>query len=247
MNNYIVAISTNMASMIFVVYMVTGCIQSRADNPNVVPDDEFILVATGNYYGGAIKQLRYEDVGEIMRHCRAVSAAAPVIAVHGKVTFKDREWIPYMIVGTNPDFLKVRDWQTREPGKCFSENDVRVGNRVCVLGSRVADALFRTESPIAQQVEIRGLPFRVVAVLENNGRDWMGRDQNDVVVVPWTTIRTEVRPDDPDLLNSIVAKPTSIGESRRAVLEITELLRRRHGLQQSDENDFRVLEVRKSE
>ena len=133
------------------------------------------------------------DCEAIIRDCPAVKAATPVLSQGGiQVVAGSRNWSPNRIESGTPDYLEVQNWQVAK-GACFTERDVTTAATVCLLGQTVADELFgEGSSPIGADIRIKNVTFRVVGLLAKKGANLMGMDQNDVVIVPWTTMRNRL-------------------------------------------------------
>jgi len=95
------------------------------------------------------------------------------------------------ITGVDIDFFRIRAWPIAS-GESFHEGDVRSAQKVCVIGQTVADQLFPGEDPVGQTLRIRNLPFRIVGVLSQKGYNYFGSDQDDVVIVPYTSALTRL-------------------------------------------------------
>jgi hypothetical protein len=124
--------------------------------------------------------------------CPAVAAVAPIVRARTQVVSKDKNWSPTYLYGTTPNFLDIRDRTVEEPGRNFSDEDVARMSEVCLLGATVADKLFGKESPVGQQVRINNRPFTVVGVLSKKGANMLGQDQDDIVLLPWKTLKYKV-------------------------------------------------------
>jgi macrolide transport system ATP-binding/permease protein len=140
---------------------------------------------------GSQRTLVPEDADAIQRDCSAVRCAAPVLLARTQVVYGNRNWVPYYIYGTTPRILEVRDWSLAE-GKPLQDSDVRNASRVCLMGQTVADQLFGDQSPVGKEIRIQNVAFTVVGLLNRKGASMIGVDQDDVVVAPWTTVRTRV-------------------------------------------------------
>ena len=138
---------------------------------------------------GSVKTLTPEDAEAILRECPAVDRLAPIVNARGQVVRGNRNWNPSSFVGTTPDYLAVRDWDELAEGEVFTEVEVRDAATVCVLGQTLVRELFPDESPVGQEVLVAGVPLRVVGTLRRKGADIIGEDQDDILLVPWSTIK----------------------------------------------------------
>jgi len=143
-------------------------------------------VSTGS--GGRVT-LTPADFEAILHECGAARWVAPSIDCRAQVVRGSRNWAPHNILGTSPDFLFVRNWADLAEGSPFSEDDVRDAACVCLIGQTPAHELFPGESPVGQQVRIKGVRFRVVGLLRYKGASISGADQDDYLIAPWTTIK----------------------------------------------------------
>ena len=140
-----------------------------------------------SFGAGTTMSLTPDDCVAILNECPSVRAVAPVVySKNAPVIFGNRNWVPMAINGSTPDFLIVRDWQLTE-GVPFEDVDVRKAARVCLIGQTLARELFPGQSPVGQEVRLQNVSLRVVGVLDKKGANMMGRDQDDILVAPWTT------------------------------------------------------------
>jgi putative ABC transport system permease protein len=171
----------------------------------------------------------------IARECPSVALAEPGVRTGAQVVFGNQNWST-SIQGTGPDFLTIRAWAVTK-GSYFTEEDVKAATKVAVLGQTVAENLFGEENPVGQVVRIKGLPFRVIGLLERKGATSMG-DQDDVVCVPYTTAQKRLM--GVTWIGTIMASAVSPDAIDRATTEITALLRQRHRLTGGQEDDFGI-------
>jgi ABC-type antimicrobial peptide transport system permease subunit len=141
---------------------------------------------------GSVLTLTPQDCEAILTQCPAVKAAAPVVRARTQVVHGGRNWVPLYIYGTTPAYLEVRDWTKLEAGECFTDRDVRNASKVCVLGATLVRELFHGESPIGAEVRVQNVGLRVVGVLTRKGANTMGFDQDDLLLAPWTTIKSRI-------------------------------------------------------
>ncbi|MEI6676571.1 MAG: ABC transporter permease [Verrucomicrobiota bacterium] len=145
-----------------------------------------------SFGAGSTMTLTPDDSEAIQRECPSVRDTAAVVrSKNAPVICGNKNWVPNEILGTTPDFLKVREWPLTE-GAAFDERDVRNAARVCLVGQSLVRELFQGQSPIGQEVRLQNVALRVVGVLAKKGANMMGRDQDDVLIAPWTTIKFRV-------------------------------------------------------
>ena len=142
---------------------------------------------------GTSVTLTTDDVSAIQRDCPSVKAVTPVLSQGGiQVVNGSKNWSPNRIESGSPDYLVVQNWEISD-GACFTERDVSAASTVCVLGQTVVDELFgEGENPVGSQVRLNNVSFQVVGVLAKKGTNLMGMDQNDTVIIPWTTMRNRL-------------------------------------------------------
>jgi putative ABC transport system permease protein len=195
---------------------------------------------TGGMRGGAgsSNTLTPDDAAAVETECPAVRAVSPGVRANGQLVFGNQNWVASSgIQGTNEKFPDIRAWPVAT-GEFFTEGDVRTASRVCVIGKTVADNLFAGNDPIGQTMRIRNLPFRVIGVLNTKGQNQYGQDQDDTVIVPYTTAQKKML--SITWINQIMVSAVSPGATFTAESQITDLLRQRHKLGVNQDNDFFV-------
>ena len=186
---------------------------------------------------GATKTLIYDDMLAILRECPAVKAAAPGSNSSAQIVFGNDNWATRM-QGTEPQFFDIRSWTFQE-GAPFAQNDVDMAANIAVIGETVRKNLFGATDPLGQTIRINNLPFKVVGVLTPKGTSAaMGDDQDDIVVVPITTLQKKITGQ--NWLRWIVVSATSRQSSYTAQQQITSLLRDRHRIRTGQDDDFFV-------
>jgi len=195
---------------------------------------------TGGMRGGAgsSNTLIPEDADAIERECPSVKMVSPGVRANGQLVFGNQNWVASsQIQGTNEKFPDIRLWPV-STGEFFTEGDVRTAARVCVIGKTVADNLFAGTDPVGLTMRIRNLPFRVIGVLTTKGQNQYGQDQDDTVIVPYTTAQKKML--SITHINQIMVSAISPAATFTAEKQITELLRQRHKMGPNQENDFFV-------
>ena len=197
-------------------------------------------INTGGMRGGAgsSNTLIPEDADAIERECPSVKMVSPGVRANGQLVFGNQNWVASsQIQGTNEKFPDIRLWPVAS-GEFFTEGDVRTAARVCVIGKTVADNLFAGTDPVGLTMRIRNLPFRVIGVLTTKGQNQYGQDQDDTVIVPYTTAQKKML--SITHINQIMVSAISPAATFTAEKQITELLRQRHKMGPNQENDFFV-------
>ena len=186
---------------------------------------------------GATKTLIYEDMVAILRECPSVKAAAPGSQASAQVVFGNDNWST-TINGTEPQYFDIRSWPMAE-GSSFSQDDVSMAANVAVIGETVRKNLFGATDPIGESVRINNLPFKVVGLLIAKGTSAaMGQDQDDIILVPITTLQKKITGQ--DWLRWIMVSAVSKDASYTAQQQITALLRDRHRIRSAQDDDFFV-------
>jgi len=201
--------------------------------------ENVITVFSGNFTSGAMRggwgsapTLTVEDALAIQGLPNVV-AISPEVRDRSQVLANGLNWNT-QVLGESPDYPQIRNWSIAS-GSMFSDQDVRTLAKSAVIGKTVADQLFPNENPVGQTIRIRNLPFQIVGVLAAKGFNLFGQDQDDVVIVPYSshmhriTTRTFVSSIQVQAANN---KVISLVQS-----EITDLLLARH---RSKEQDFTV-------
>ena len=145
---------------------------------------------------------------------------------------------PSTLYGISPGYMDIRRLRV-DDGEMFTDEDVKTGAKVCLIGKTVADALFTGgEDPVGRVVRFGTIPLRVVGVLESKGYNSAGMDQDDLVLAPYTTVMKRVLA--VDYLQGINCSAITEDMTDLAIADISALLRDSHKLREADEDDFTI-------
>jgi ABC-type antimicrobial peptide transport system permease subunit len=132
------------------------------------------------------------DAEAILQECPHVSQVSPVASSSSaQAIFGSENWIPTQMYGVSPAYFAIRDWQLAE-GRFFTEREVDLNARVCLVGATVMKELFGGISPVDTEMRINNTTFKVIGVLKSKGANMMGYDEDDVILMPWTTMRMRI-------------------------------------------------------
>jgi putative ABC transport system permease protein len=192
-----------------------------------------------NLGGGSRTTLKLPDAAAIATEVPEVAAAAPQSSTNAQVVASGNNWFT-SIQGSTPAWTDVRSW-TVASGRFLTQDEVTAEAKVAVLGSTVAQSLFPSGSPIGATVVIKNVPFRVVGVMTSKGQSGFGRDQDDFVMVPITTLLDRLTGQ--SYVGQILVS-ASTPESVPGVIDATDrLLRLRHHLTAAQPDDFSVRNI----
>ena len=185
---------------------------------------------------GSAPTLTRQDYEAIRKEVSGVLRATPDVRKNAQVMAGNQN-VNTTINGAGEDYVDIRAWDFADGGN-FSSADVKAATKVAILGNTVATNLFGDASPVGQIVRIQNAPYVVVGLLKPKGMSMMGSDQDDVVLVPWSSAL--VRLTGTDSFRSITVQAESAEQVEQVMEDIGALLRQRHRLREGAEDDFHV-------
>ncbi len=205
--------------------------------------DNFVWVEAGgrNVNGvrtgtGATKSLTLADMKAILQNFPIIKVCSPQVDSRIQVVYGNQNWnTTYR--GISPDYLGIRRWSVIEGG-AFSQEEVDASANVCLLGQTVAGYLFVEEDPVGKTIRVRDIPFKVVGVLQPKGYSATGYDQDDFILMPYTTAQHKVK--GVDWLDDVMCSAISPEAVPPAQQQITLLLRERHHILPGQMDDFNI-------
>ena len=184
-----------------------------------------------------MQTLKLTDYEALRDETNFLAAVSPNVSSSGQLIAGNNNY-PSSINGVGTEYLEIRQLSV-EQGEMFTEADIQVSAKVCVIGQTIVDNLFPDgQDPIGKVIRFNQVPFRVVGILKSKGYNSMGMDQDDIVLAPYTTVMKRLLAQ--TYLEGIFASALSEDMTDYATDEVTTLLRRNHKLQADEADDFTI-------
>jgi putative ABC transport system permease protein len=192
--------------------------------------------ATG---AGATQNLTRDDAQAIEKELSAsVAAIAPINRTGAQVVYGDANWFT-QVVGTTSSYLDVRSWPLAA-GEMFGREEDAAAAKVCILGQTVVDKLFGEQPALGEQIRVKHVPCKVIGILSVKGQSYGGQDQDDIILMPWTTLVRRINGSQSDAVGSLMVSARAPALVAVAQREVTSLLKQRHRLADTADPDFQV-------
>ena len=217
-------------SVIAAVSITTGATRQVEDRVAALGQN-VITVFSGNFTSGGMRSgwgsastLTLDDAAAIKNEVADVVAISPEVRDRNQVLANGLNWNT-QIMGESPDYPQIRSWGVAT-GTMFTEGDIRSLSKVAVIGKTVVDQLFPNEDPLGQTLRIRNIPFKIIGVLDAKGFNLFGQDQDDTVVIPYTSHMRRITPR--TFVNSLLVEAATTESITKVQAAINELLKARH-------------------
>jgi putative ABC transport system permease protein len=235
------------AAVVTMMSVGTGA-RARVESEIRSLGSNLIIVISGARTAGGVRlgtgseaTLTEDDARAMMREIGVVQAAAPMVRGGAQVVAGNANWST-AVFGVTPEFLEAREWSVTS-GRPLEQGDVDAAAKVALIGQTVAQNLFGSVDPTGQVIRLAKAPVLVVGVLERKGQSSQGQDQDDVVLLPISTAKTKVLGStrtNARAVATILVKVTEPAAMTVAEEEIRRLLRQRHRLSPTDDDDFTI-------
>ena len=190
--------------------------------------------------GSSVAPFRENDVEAIRRDIGELKAVAPAGSKSVTAVFANKNWST-AVTGSTNDYFMVANWVIAR-GRTFTESEMRAGKPACVIGATVNKELFGAQDPLGNKLRLKNVSCEVIGQLEAKGQSAMGRDQDDVIIIPLRTFQRRIAGNrDISLIQVSVRDEGAID---RVKSTIERLMRERRHLAPNEENDFSVLDTR---
>jgi len=194
----------------------------------------------GGGFSGSAKSFEIDDAKAIARDVGSLAGVAPTSSSSAMAVFGAKNWTT-MVTGADPAFFKVRDWPV-EGGREFTDQEVRSGTAVCILGATVTKELFGEQDPMQLRIRIKGVSFEVIGVLAAKGQSTTGRDQDDLIVMPLRAFQRRISGN--ENIGLIQVSVEDGASTEKAQGDIESLLRERRRISTLKPNDFQIRDMK---
>ena len=182
------------------------------------------------------KTLTVGDATAILQQVRLVKSVSPQVDGSVQIVYGNQNWST-IYRGEGPDYFEIKRWTVRT-GVPFTEEDVRRGADVCVIGETVRQQLFGGEEPLGKVIRVSDVPCKVIGTLAPKGQSWFGQDQDDTIIMPYTTVQKKIA--GITWLKDIMCSAISPAAVKQATQQAVILLRERHHIKPGEEDDFNI-------
>jgi putative ABC transport system permease protein len=238
----VLGITIGIAAVICVV-AIGKAGQARVEQQLNNLGDNFVWIEAGGRAVNGVrtgthgtKSLVLADAVAIKNQIPLIKNVAPNSDGSVQIIYGNQNWFTHFR-GVSPEFFDIKRWPT-EQGAAFTQDDVERSADVCVIGRTVRDQLFGVEDPIGKVIRVKDLPCKVIGTLAPKGLAVSGQDQDDTIILPYTTVMKKIKGN--PWLDDILCSAVSPEAVKIAGQEAAALLRDRHHLRPEEEDDFNI-------
>jgi putative ABC transport system permease protein len=236
-------IIVGIASVIVGVSMGTGA-KAEVDKRIASMGQNLITVMSGNMSRGGVRggfggrpNLTVADYEALRKEVPGVTAASPEARTQSQIVVGNQN-SNVQVSGVSEDYLTARSWPLRG-GENFTAADIRNAAKVCLIGTTTANSLFgENVDPVGQVIRIKSAPFTIVGWLEAKGSGSFGQDQDDILLVPYTSVMKRLSGD--TMFRSIFVQAESPAAIPAVQTQLNEFFRQRHQIAEGKDDDFMV-------
>ena len=231
------------AAVIAVVNLGEGLKQSTANQLSDMGTNLIMVMRANQRRGGVsmgssnVQSLKVKDCEYIAKNAKNITMVSPVVNSGGQVVNGSKNWSG-TVYGGSTDYLQIRKYEIAT-GVNFTEDDVKKYAKVGLIGQTIVKELFAEgEDPIGKTIRVGNMPFKVIGTLKEKGENAMGMDQDDIIIMPYSTVQKRML--GVDFIHQIVCSAVSEDMADAAVEEIENLLRISHKIPTGGTDDFDV-------
>ena len=231
------------AAVIAVVNLGEGLKESTANQLSDMGTNLIMVMRANQRRGGIsmgssnVESLTIRDCELIAQNAKNITMVSPVVNSGGQLVNGSKNWSG-TVYGGSPEYLEIRKYDIAT-GVNFTEDDVKKYAKVGLIGQTIVEELFDDgEDPIGKTIRVGGMPFMVIGTLKEKGENGMGMDQDDIVIMPYSTVQKRML--GVNYIQQIVCSAASEDVAEAAVEEIETILRASHKIPTGGNDDFEV-------
>ena len=190
--------------------------------------------------GSGAPAFKDDDAQAIASQIGGVSAAAPESRAGATLVANGRNWTS-VITGSSNDWLTIGNWSLAS-GRVFADDELRAGAAVCLIGETIRRELFGNSPALGEQLRVKQISCEIVGVLASKGQGAFGNDQDDMVFMPIKTLQRRITGN--TQVNTLLVSMVEGSDATRVKASLTQLLRERRKLADTDEDNFNVLDTK---
>jgi len=193
---------------------------------------------------GAASTLTIADGIAIAQQVPHAAAVTPMVSLRTQVLSQTGNW-QTSVIGASPAWTYIRSWDLQS-GSFFNDSDVATSGKVAVIGTTVASELFPGQPDVVgRTIQVRNVPFRVIGVLVSRGHNQFGQDQDDTVVIPYSSLiqRLSTSANGPNVVNALMISIDDPANISSTIGDVTALLDVRHRITPPQTADFQVRDL----
>ena len=190
--------------------------------------------------GASAPAFKESDGDAIAAQVGGIAAVAPEARSGAVLVANGRNWSSSVIGSTN-DWLVTGNWKIAD-GRNFSDDELRAGGAVCLIGQTVQRELYGSTSAVGAQLRVRAMSCEVIGTLQSKGQGAFGNDQDDMVLMPIKTLQRRITGN--TRVNTLLVSMSDGADAARVTASLTQLLRERRKLSDTDEDNFNVLDTK---
>ena len=238
----ILGIVIGVAAVIIMVTLGSGATVQVSQQIASLGSNVVILIPgqMGPGRSSSVAQFNDSDIEAIVREIGELKAVAPTASKSLTAIFANKNWAT-AVTGTTNDYFMVANWVLAR-GRTFTESELRAGKAVCVIGATVVKELFGAQDPLGNKLRLKNVSCEVIGQLEAKGQSVMGRDQDDLIIIPLRTFQRRISGNRDISLIQLSVRDESAIDRVKSALE--RLMRERRHLAPNEENDFSAMDTR---
>ena len=238
----ILGIVIGVAAVIVMVTLGSGATVQVSQQIASLGSNVVILIPgqMGPGRSSSVAQFNDSDIEAIVREIGELKAVAPAASKSLTAIFANKNWAT-AVTGTTNDYFTAANWVLAR-GRTFTESDLRAGKAVCVIGATVVKELFGAQDPLGNKLRLKNVSCEVIGQLEAKGQSVMGRDQDDLIIIPLRTFQRRIAGNRDIALIQLSVRDESALDRVKSALE--RLMRERRHIAPNEENDFSVMDTR---